>query len=167
MYKASKYEVSPDLKHVLLAYNVAPVSFSFVCLFFELANWQPNMSAASTGVVVVGWYIFVVHWRWGGGRKEGGRQEKVIMAGCEGLSHTAACQRWQRGASTAEWNCSEGGRNTNKPLGVETGSQEERYEISRRNRKHWLGMYHCCEILCPMTTSGLPAPWYVSKHFSS
>lgn len=49
MYKASKYEVSPDMKHVLLAYNVAPVSFSFVCLFFELANWQPNMSAASTG----------------------------------------------------------------------------------------------------------------------
>ncbi len=38
MYKASKYEVSPDMKHVLLAYNVAPVSFSFVCLFFELAN---------------------------------------------------------------------------------------------------------------------------------
>uniref|UniRef100_A0A7N5ZQR2 A-type potassium channel modulatory protein DPP6 n=1 Tax=Anabas testudineus TaxID=64144 RepID=A0A7N5ZQR2_ANATE len=33
MYKASKYEVSPDLKHVLLAYNVAPVSFSFVSLF--------------------------------------------------------------------------------------------------------------------------------------
>lgn len=26
MYKASRYEVSPDLKHVLLAYNVAPVS---------------------------------------------------------------------------------------------------------------------------------------------
>lgn len=38
MYKASKYEVSPDMKHVLLAYNVAPVSFSFVCLFFELAH---------------------------------------------------------------------------------------------------------------------------------
>lgn len=38
MYKASKYEVSPDMKHVLLAYNVAPVSFSFVCLFFELAT---------------------------------------------------------------------------------------------------------------------------------
>lgn len=38
MYKASKYEVSPDMKHVLLAYNVAPVSFSFVCLFFELAQ---------------------------------------------------------------------------------------------------------------------------------
>lgn len=38
MYKASKYEVSPDMRHVLLAYNVAPVSFSFVCLFFELAN---------------------------------------------------------------------------------------------------------------------------------
>ncbi|CDQ65390.1 unnamed protein product [Oncorhynchus mykiss] len=31
MYKASKYEVSPDMKHVLLAYNVAPVS-SFICL---------------------------------------------------------------------------------------------------------------------------------------
>uniref|UniRef100_A0A8D0CX08 A-type potassium channel modulatory protein DPP6 n=1 Tax=Sander lucioperca TaxID=283035 RepID=A0A8D0CX08_SANLU len=38
MYKASKYEVSPDLKHVLLAYNVAPVSFSFVCL----ATWNLN-----------------------------------------------------------------------------------------------------------------------------
>lgn len=38
MYKASKYEVSPDMKHVLLAYNVAPVSCSFVCLFFELAT---------------------------------------------------------------------------------------------------------------------------------
>lgn len=50
MYKASKYEVSPDMKHVLLAYNVAPVSFSFVCLFFELANWQPNMSVASAGL---------------------------------------------------------------------------------------------------------------------
>lgn len=31
MYKASKYEVSPDMKHVLLAYNVAPVS-AFICL---------------------------------------------------------------------------------------------------------------------------------------
>uniref|UniRef100_A0A8C2XCS1 A-type potassium channel modulatory protein DPP6 n=1 Tax=Cyclopterus lumpus TaxID=8103 RepID=A0A8C2XCS1_CYCLU len=38
MYKASKYEVSPDMKHVLLAYNVAPVSFSFVCL----ATWNLN-----------------------------------------------------------------------------------------------------------------------------
>lgn len=38
MYKASKYEVSPDMKHVLLAYNVAPVSMSFVCLFFELVK---------------------------------------------------------------------------------------------------------------------------------
>lgn len=38
MYKASKYEVSPDMKHVLLAYNVAPVSISFVCLFFELVK---------------------------------------------------------------------------------------------------------------------------------
>uniref|UniRef100_A0A8D3A3Y9 A-type potassium channel modulatory protein DPP6 n=1 Tax=Scophthalmus maximus TaxID=52904 RepID=A0A8D3A3Y9_SCOMX len=39
MYKASKYEVSPDMKHVLLAYNVAPVSFSFVCL--ETWNLNP------------------------------------------------------------------------------------------------------------------------------
>ena len=31
MYKASKYEVAPDMKHVLLAYNMAPVS-SFICL---------------------------------------------------------------------------------------------------------------------------------------
>lgn len=82
MYKASKYEVSPDLKHVLLAYNVAPVSFSFVCLFFELANWQPNMSAASA--CVRGWGV-------------GEEREKVIIARCEGLSHTAACQRRRRG----------------------------------------------------------------------
>uniref|UniRef100_A0A3B5QR23 A-type potassium channel modulatory protein DPP6 n=1 Tax=Xiphophorus maculatus TaxID=8083 RepID=A0A3B5QR23_XIPMA len=39
MYKASRYEVSPDLKHVLLAYNVAAVSFSFVCL--ETWNLNP------------------------------------------------------------------------------------------------------------------------------
>uniref|UniRef100_A0A665X3X6 A-type potassium channel modulatory protein DPP6 n=1 Tax=Echeneis naucrates TaxID=173247 RepID=A0A665X3X6_ECHNA len=39
MYKASKYEVSPDMKHVLLAYNVAPVSFPFVCL--ETWNLNP------------------------------------------------------------------------------------------------------------------------------
>uniref|UniRef100_A0A672H9P8 A-type potassium channel modulatory protein DPP6 n=1 Tax=Salarias fasciatus TaxID=181472 RepID=A0A672H9P8_SALFA len=39
MYKASKYEVSPDMKHVLLAYNVAPVSFLFVCL--ETWNLNP------------------------------------------------------------------------------------------------------------------------------
>uniref|UniRef100_A0A8C6T062 A-type potassium channel modulatory protein DPP6 n=1 Tax=Neogobius melanostomus TaxID=47308 RepID=A0A8C6T062_9GOBI len=32
MYKATKYEVSPDLKHVLLAYNVAPVS---LLIFFS------------------------------------------------------------------------------------------------------------------------------------
>lgn len=35
MYKASRYEVSPDLKHVLLAYNVALVSFSFASLFLN------------------------------------------------------------------------------------------------------------------------------------
>uniref|UniRef100_A0AAZ3P4S6 A-type potassium channel modulatory protein DPP6 n=1 Tax=Oncorhynchus tshawytscha TaxID=74940 RepID=A0AAZ3P4S6_ONCTS len=37
MYKASKYEVSPDMKHVLLAYNMAPVS-SFICLL----TWNLN-----------------------------------------------------------------------------------------------------------------------------
>uniref|UniRef100_A0A8C6M454 A-type potassium channel modulatory protein DPP6 n=1 Tax=Nothobranchius furzeri TaxID=105023 RepID=A0A8C6M454_NOTFU len=31
MYKASKYEVSPDMKHVLLAYNVAPVFSTAGC----------------------------------------------------------------------------------------------------------------------------------------
>uniref|UniRef100_A0A8C2XB33 A-type potassium channel modulatory protein DPP6 n=1 Tax=Cyclopterus lumpus TaxID=8103 RepID=A0A8C2XB33_CYCLU len=53
MYKASKYEVSPDMKHVLLAYNVAPVSFSFTasllsdcivssCLVHPRATWNLN-----------------------------------------------------------------------------------------------------------------------------
>lgn len=32
MYKASKYEVSPDMKLVLLAYNVQPVRLVFVCV---------------------------------------------------------------------------------------------------------------------------------------
>uniref|UniRef100_A0A669CIN2 A-type potassium channel modulatory protein DPP6 n=1 Tax=Oreochromis niloticus TaxID=8128 RepID=A0A669CIN2_ORENI len=39
MYKASKYEVSPDLKHVLLAYNVAPVSISFTVI---VETWNLN-----------------------------------------------------------------------------------------------------------------------------
>uniref|UniRef100_A0A3Q3W8K4 A-type potassium channel modulatory protein DPP6 n=1 Tax=Mola mola TaxID=94237 RepID=A0A3Q3W8K4_MOLML len=41
MYKASKYEVSPDMKHVLLAYNVAPVSLSFVCSLNQ-ETWNLN-----------------------------------------------------------------------------------------------------------------------------
>ncbi|XP_037550101.1 dipeptidyl aminopeptidase-like protein 6 [Nematolebias whitei] len=49
MYKASKYEVSPDMKHVLLAYNVAPVSFSFrhltswcLCSLYVPETWNLN-----------------------------------------------------------------------------------------------------------------------------
>uniref|UniRef100_A0A673Y9T4 A-type potassium channel modulatory protein DPP6 n=1 Tax=Salmo trutta TaxID=8032 RepID=A0A673Y9T4_SALTR len=41
MYKASKYEVSPDMKHVLLAYNMAPVS-SFICTYFSGETWNLN-----------------------------------------------------------------------------------------------------------------------------
>uniref|UniRef100_A0A3B4BLK5 A-type potassium channel modulatory protein DPP6 n=1 Tax=Periophthalmus magnuspinnatus TaxID=409849 RepID=A0A3B4BLK5_9GOBI len=40
MYKATKYEVSPDLKHVLLAYNVAPVSY-LICFCLETWNLNP------------------------------------------------------------------------------------------------------------------------------
>lgn len=71
MYKASKYEVSPDLKHVLLAYNVAPVSISFVCLFFELATWQPNMSATAAE----GWGVGL-QWSIGSGGLEGGESNR-------------------------------------------------------------------------------------------
>lgn len=69
MYKASKYEVSPDMKHVLLAYNVAPVSLSFVCSL----NQPTGSRRRQLG--------------------DGGdsREERVIMVGCGGLSHTAAC----------------------------------------------------------------------------
>lgn len=41
MYKASKYEVSPDLKYVLLAYNAAPVSFSITGRAFHMSReWR-------------------------------------------------------------------------------------------------------------------------------
>uniref|UniRef100_H3D7X8 A-type potassium channel modulatory protein DPP6 n=1 Tax=Tetraodon nigroviridis TaxID=99883 RepID=H3D7X8_TETNG len=48
MYKASKYEVSPDLKHVLLAYNVAPVyrysyaAFYIICSLETPETWNLN-----------------------------------------------------------------------------------------------------------------------------
>uniref|UniRef100_A0A8C6SVM1 A-type potassium channel modulatory protein DPP6 n=1 Tax=Neogobius melanostomus TaxID=47308 RepID=A0A8C6SVM1_9GOBI len=46
MYKATKYEVSPDLKHVLLAYNVAPVSLLiFFCKYVNstgVETWNLN-----------------------------------------------------------------------------------------------------------------------------
>ncbi|XP_017561129.1 dipeptidyl aminopeptidase-like protein 6 isoform X3 [Pygocentrus nattereri] len=48
MYKASKYEVSPDMKHVLLAYNVQPVyQYSFtayyiICSLETPETWMLN-----------------------------------------------------------------------------------------------------------------------------
>lgn len=54
------------------------------------------------------------------------------MAGCEGLSHTTACQRCRRG----------GGRRQSLLRLSGTGN-----EIDRRNRKYWLGLYHFCAIL--------------------
>ncbi|XP_024136250.1 dipeptidyl aminopeptidase-like protein 6 [Oryzias melastigma] len=48
MYKASKYEVSPDLKYVLLAYNVAPVyqhsytAFYIICSLETPETWNLN-----------------------------------------------------------------------------------------------------------------------------
>ncbi|XP_071387429.1 A-type potassium channel modulatory protein DPP6-like isoform X1 [Centroberyx affinis] len=48
MYKASKYEVSPDMKHVLLAYNVAPVyqysytAFYIICSLETPETWNLN-----------------------------------------------------------------------------------------------------------------------------
>ncbi|XP_077592708.1 A-type potassium channel modulatory protein DPP6 isoform X2 [Stigmatopora nigra] len=48
MYKASKYEVSPDTKHVLLAYNVAPVyqysytAFYIICSLETPETWNLN-----------------------------------------------------------------------------------------------------------------------------
>nr|XP_057916391.1 dipeptidyl aminopeptidase-like protein 6 isoform X5 [Doryrhamphus excisus] len=48
MYKASKYEVSPDMKHVLLAYNVAPVyqhsytAFYIICSLQTPETWDLN-----------------------------------------------------------------------------------------------------------------------------
>uniref|UniRef100_A0AAZ3R292 Dipeptidyl-peptidase 6b n=1 Tax=Oncorhynchus tshawytscha TaxID=74940 RepID=A0AAZ3R292_ONCTS len=49
MYKATKYQISPDLEHVLLAYNVAPVSrkdhtspFPFCVLYLHRETWSLN-----------------------------------------------------------------------------------------------------------------------------
>uniref|UniRef100_A0A671XSP7 A-type potassium channel modulatory protein DPP6 n=1 Tax=Sparus aurata TaxID=8175 RepID=A0A671XSP7_SPAAU len=48
MYKASKYEVSPDMRHVLLAYNVAPVyqhsytAFYIICSLETPETWNLN-----------------------------------------------------------------------------------------------------------------------------
>uniref|UniRef100_A0A674BAU4 Dipeptidyl-peptidase 6b n=1 Tax=Salmo trutta TaxID=8032 RepID=A0A674BAU4_SALTR len=47
MYKATKYQISPDLEHVLLAYNVAPVSRKnhtspFCVLYLHRETWSLN-----------------------------------------------------------------------------------------------------------------------------
>ncbi|KAG7280247.1 hypothetical protein CRUP_035374 [Coryphaenoides rupestris] len=48
MYKASRYQVSPDMKHVLLAYNVAPVyqysytAFYIICSLETPETWNLN-----------------------------------------------------------------------------------------------------------------------------
>ncbi|XP_030623298.1 dipeptidyl aminopeptidase-like protein 6 isoform X2 [Chanos chanos] len=48
MYKASKYEVSPDMKHVLLAYNVQPVyqhsftAYYIICSLETPETWNLN-----------------------------------------------------------------------------------------------------------------------------
>lgn len=77
------------MKHVLLAYNVAPVSFSFVCLVFELATRRADLSAVLLSGVSRG------------EENEGGGKEKAIPTGCEGLSHTAAHRKWRWGDCAA------------------------------------------------------------------
>uniref|UniRef100_A0A674BA51 Dipeptidyl-peptidase 6b n=1 Tax=Salmo trutta TaxID=8032 RepID=A0A674BA51_SALTR len=48
MYKATKYQISPDLEHVLLAYNVAPVyqhsykAFYIICSLITPETWSLN-----------------------------------------------------------------------------------------------------------------------------
>ncbi|KAL0966144.1 hypothetical protein UPYG_G00291470 [Umbra pygmaea] len=48
MYKATKYQISPDLQHVLLAYNVAPVhqhsykAFYIICSLHTPETWSLN-----------------------------------------------------------------------------------------------------------------------------
>lgn len=66
------------------------------------------------------------------------------------------------GAGTAERNCSEGGRNTNKPLGA-APARGEGGEIDRRNGKRWPGMHHFSRD-CIVSAS---APRYASKRLSS
>nr|XP_046215784.1 dipeptidyl aminopeptidase-like protein 6 isoform X1 [Oncorhynchus gorbuscha] len=48
MYKATKYQISPDLEHVLLAYNVAPIyqhsymAFYIICSLITPETWSLN-----------------------------------------------------------------------------------------------------------------------------
>ncbi|XP_077410267.1 A-type potassium channel modulatory protein DPP6 isoform X2 [Vanacampus margaritifer] len=62
MYKASKYEVSPDMKHVLLAYNVAPVyrfsftAFYIICSLETPETWNLNPpEVRNTQLQYAGW----------------------------------------------------------------------------------------------------------------
>lgn len=86
------------------------------------------------------------------------REEKVIMAGCEGLSHTAACQQWRRGPAQPSGTVAreaETQTNPSAPHGlagremrstVETGSAGWEFVISVQFR-----------IKRPVTTSAQPA----------
>uniref|UniRef100_A0A3B4BJ38 Uncharacterized protein n=1 Tax=Periophthalmus magnuspinnatus TaxID=409849 RepID=A0A3B4BJ38_9GOBI len=49
MYKATKYEVSPDLKHVLLAYNVAPIFIFENNIYFRSKVESRSIRLVSTG----------------------------------------------------------------------------------------------------------------------
>lgn len=128
MYKASRYEVSPDLKHVLLAYNVAAVSFSFVFLFVfsELANWQPNISDASGERSGVGSNHGEL-WKLAAHRQGGGGRACVRFLGEWGaqLSGTVA--------KVAE---------THTTPSAPHGAGREADEIDGKSRKQWLGIHH-------------------------
>uniref|UniRef100_A0A665X3D8 A-type potassium channel modulatory protein DPP6 n=1 Tax=Echeneis naucrates TaxID=173247 RepID=A0A665X3D8_ECHNA len=49
MYKASKYEVSPDMKHVLLAYNVAPIFIFENNIYYRSTVESRSIRLVSTG----------------------------------------------------------------------------------------------------------------------
>ncbi|MFT7809592.1 dipeptidyl aminopeptidase-like protein 6 isoform X1 [Arapaima gigas] len=62
MYKASKYQISPDMKHVLLAYNVAPVyqhsftAFYIICSLVTPETWNLNPpEVRSASLQYAGW----------------------------------------------------------------------------------------------------------------
>lgn len=105
---------------------------------------------------------YVSRLRWGGGREWGGGMSlsSAAKAGKEGkegrkwesnhsgvwrpvahrcLSATAA------GASTAEWNCSEGGRNTNKPPRCSMGSQGGRWDLEKEQEVLVWQCYYSCQ----------------------
>lgn len=52
MYKASKYEVSPDMKLVLLAYNVQPVRPMFICVLYVCVEMKVIMARCERAVTL-------------------------------------------------------------------------------------------------------------------